>query len=234
MKVSTRQSTLAKACLGIMTLLPASAPALINPSLQAKDLFERFQHVLVTKVSKVDENTGHLELTVISQPKGKLSSETVTMTFPPPEEDADFESEESSFEVPEIGQIVVAFAASKVRRREKDVMIYVGDRQWHEVELDPANPSSWEWTEAGEESLVGTFNGQAERLAEAVTDLADGSYFFPARVWARFQDDLVVAKSEQPFAGVAIHDLDRDGRPDIVATSGTGVRLMRQTGELKF
>ncbi|MDF1712844.1 MAG: VCBS repeat-containing protein, partial [Akkermansiaceae bacterium] len=46
--------------------------------------------------------------------------------------------------------------------------------------------------------------------------------------------DLVVAKSEQPFAGVAIHDLDRDGRPDIVATSGTGVRLMRQTGELKF
>ena len=215
-------------------LFPTATHALINPSLQANDLFERYNHVVVATVSSVDEESGTMELSVTAQEKGELPSDTITLSFPPVEEDADFDEEGKNLEAPEIGQVVVAFAASRIRRREKDVMIYVGDRQWHEVELDPENPVSWKWIEAAEETMVGTFNGQAERFAEIVSDIADGSLFFPARVWARFQEDLVVAETGEPFAGVAIHDLDADGRADLIASGEGGIRIFLQTGGMEF
>jgi hypothetical protein len=221
-------------------LLAPSLYALVNPSLQPINLYERYVYVLSAKVASVDEARGVMQLDVLEVYKGDFPSKQITLEFTPVSEQADDldpmdEGGASGMEPPEVGQVVVAYVGKTLRRRERDVMIYVGNRIWHEIEMhDTAKPAEWKWIATAEETMVGTFNGSAERFADMMRDVQAGTMFFPAKVYARFKPDHVIAELEQPIGGVALYDIDRDGRLDALAAGENGLRVYLQTAALKF
>jgi hypothetical protein len=61
--------------------------------------------------------------------------------------------------------------------------------------------------------MFGTFNGSEDRLAEMMDDKAAGRCFFPAHPFEQFRPDVVIDRFGKPIRGVALYDLDGDGRP---------------------
>jgi len=75
--------------------------------------------------------------------------------------------------------------------------------------------------------MFGTFNGEVESLWEMMKDTAQGVAYFPAVPLTRFSAK-VVAALEEPVRGVAVHDVNADGRCDLFACSAGGNRLFVQ------
>jgi hypothetical protein len=210
----------------------AGAIALVNPSLQPFDLYERYVAVLSLEVVSVDADKRTMVLAVRHVLKGDFAARTITVN-------ATAEAVAGAFQLlPEPGLAIVAFVG-KGKRGATDVLFYAGgEGQWQIATVrasgDAATSAAWDWTEVLKEEMFGTFNGHPAQLGAMLRDHAAGRGFFPAQPFTHFRADLVLGKLAGPIAGVALYDLDSDGRPDALATSPTGCALFLQRAPLTF
>jgi hypothetical protein len=230
--MARRITSVAVAAMALLAVTP-DASGLVNPSLQPLHLFERCDSVLCMKIVSVDAKAHRAVMEVTEVCKGKFAAKKVTLT-------ADDEGVEDAFEVlARKGTTVVAFAGQTHRRRANDVLFYPGgEGRWQRAQMNDSHPSRWQWTEDidpfEDERMLGTFNGASERLADMMVDKKHGRYFFPPVPFMRFGQELVIARFEKRIRGVALYDLNGDGRLDVYACSDGGDRAFLQTADLKF
>lgn len=211
--------------------MAGAACALVNPSLQPPDLCDRYEAVIAARVVSVDTDKHVMALKVEQVIRGEFAPRELTIATKAKAQ------EEAPLEDVSDGQLVVAWAGKPRRGHEGEVLMYVGGADWHYAEItDPARPAVWQWTQKSPEgeTMQGTFCGQAERLHEMLNDLQAGTYFFPAKVCAKFREDMVLAEFGGPIGGVALYDLDGDGRLDAIACAPDGVHVLLQTGAMAF
>jgi hypothetical protein len=209
------------------------ALGLINPSLQPHHLYDRYQAVLCLKITAIDDDKRTVDLDVLQVCKGEFALKKVLLAA------GREEVTDAFFSVVEKGGTIVAFVGSPRRSHQEDVLFYPGGMgRWQVGRMDPNDSSSWEWTQdidpAENEQLFGTFNGSPERLAEMMADKARGRYFFPAEPFVQFKDDRLIGRFDGPVRGVALYDVDRDGRLDVYACSEGGDRAYLQTAPMQF
>jgi len=221
--------------LAVSTLFISAAPAraVINPHLQPSHVFGDYRTVLGATVVKLDSDHWTTDLKVTTVPKGTFAPRQVKLVLA----GKDQSLQEAFLGLGE-GQTIVVFAGTKRKGRENELLFYTGSGYWNVGSLGRDDPSRWEWTETldknGKHGLFGTFNGASGRLLEMVIDMADGKAYFPAAPLVQFQEERVIAKLDKPVRGVAIYDIDGDGRMDLFATSEAGCRLLLQKEPLKF
>ncbi len=210
-------------------LLTNVSLGLVNPSLQPNDLFDRNRIVVTLRVVSVDIEAKLVQLEVEQVCKGKLSAKQVQVSL------SGAAAEEAANQLLVEGGTVVAFVGKSRAGQEDKLIFYPGDGRWQAGRLEKTDdPARWVWDQDLGLDLFGTFNGAADRLAEMMTDVRDGRYFFPATPFAGFKKDLPLGTLAGPARGVALYDLDGDGRPDVVACSEQGNRIWLQTGLLTF
>lgn len=215
-------------------LLPGLAllAGLVDPSLQPIDLWERYGRVVSLRVLGADEAAHTAILEVETVHKGAIGGKRVTV-------ETDAALHEVFSEVLQEGGAIVAFIGQVKRGGEAELIFYPGDGRWQSARLtDPNDPSRWQWVRDLDPhqpgSMYGTWNGPPERLRELADDLAAGRSFFPAVASDVFREERVAASLGAPVRGVAIHDLDGDGRADLVACSPAGTRVLLQAAPLRF
>lgn len=224
-----------RALQAVLLLAGLAALGLINPGLQPNDLFDRHDLVLNLEMVRVDSSAKQVELEVRQVCKGRLSATRILVSAPG-------EQVEAAFQIlARPGTMVVAYVGETARPGSDRVLFYPGGQgRWQIARRDPADPARWAWTKdidpLEDERMLGTFNGDSGRLAEMMADHAAGRYWFPSvpQGLGGFGEDLVVARLGGPLRGVALHDLDGDGRPDLYACSPAGDRAFLQRGPQRF
>ncbi len=215
----------------LVCLLLPQMQNLVDPSLQPADLYERYLCVLCLEVTSVDTASNTVELVVRSVAKGDFAAKTVRLTLAGKGVQGAFQS------LPEPGLAMVAFVGQKGRNREGNILFYLGgEGRWQTGSVksagDAGGLAAWMWDEDLANKMYGTFNGHPARLAELVRDCAAGRAFFPATVFDRFRDDQVIGRLPGPAQGVALYDIDGDGRLDALAVGSAGgaLYLQREAG----
>ena len=219
--------------LAVMLVTSRSALALINPGLQPSDLYDRYDVVLTLKVTAADADKQTAQLKVIQVCKGDFAPRKIEL--------AASEETKEAFELfAQPNAVVVAYVGQKDRKKPDGLLFYpeCGGR-WQMGAKDPKDPALWQWTRDIDpavegEGMAGTFNGASERLAEMMADRALDQYYFPAIPTMQFGDDLVIDRRKEPIRGVALYDIDGDGKLDVYACCDGGNRVYLQTGRLKF
>ncbi|MBC8002039.1 MAG: VCBS repeat-containing protein, partial [Opitutaceae bacterium] len=213
-----------------LILASSSAFAVINPGLQPSDLYLRYGVVLALKVTTADaeKRVAQLELTRVL--KGDFAPKKIELTLSDPEI-------LDAFDLIGSGSEIIAYVGSG--RQADKLCFYTGGGRWQIGTKDPKDPSLWLWTQDLDPKkdgtgMSGTFNGAIERLVEMMDDMAAGRYYFPAVPAFQFGDDLPIGHFEKPIGGVALYDIDGDGKLDIYASSAGGDRVYLQTGGMKF
>ena len=230
--ISSAMAAAADVSLLAMQSMGSGMMGLVSPSLQPFDHYERYSAVLSLEVVSVDADKHTMLLAVRHVIKGEFAARSITMA-------ATAESVAGAFQqLPEPGLTVVAFVG-KGKRGANDVLFYAGgEGQWqigtvHTVG-DATTAATWEWTEVLMKELYGTFNGHPVQLAAMLRDYAENRGFFPALAFTQFRAEHVVGQLAGPIAGVALYDVDGDGRPDALATSPAGCALFLQRTPLTF
>lgn len=219
----------------LINLLVIPGYAVINPSKQPAHLANNFKSVLIATVKKVDSTNLQIDLAIDQVTKGKFPVKNVTMVA------KDKSLLEEMLSVAK-GQKIVAFAGKKrPKSKRNQVLYYVGGGKWFMAEMDKKDKSKWTLlhnADKGVEStskniMFATFNGRVESLAEMMQDAAADKAYFPARPFTKFSVDSIW-KTPAPPRGVALYDVNQDGKLDIFATSANGCRLFVQSEKMKF
>ncbi len=205
--------------------------ALVNPALQPTDLFALYDTVLCLEVTEIDAASRTVVLTVKTIAKGSFAAKTIRLTV------SDKALVGAFQQLPEVGGEVVAFVGQQGHHREGSIRLYFGgEGRWQAGEVttagDAATPSVWAWSKDLGIEMYGTFNGHPAQLAELVRDCATGRDFFPATPFDQFKDDRVLARIAA--TGVALYDIDGDGRLDALAVGPAGSALLLQREPLRF
>lgn len=210
--------------------LAVGSMAVVNPGLQPNDLFDRNRLVVAAVVTAIDAEKGSMTLKVEEVLKGALPPGDIVMTT--------VNGDERMKSRLRPGDMIIAYGQEPKKKgtpAENDLLMYIGYHDWHIASLDPAKPNVWSWKAQGAELLAGTFNGQDRMLLQMMRDYRAGTMFFPAVVFAQFKPDQVLAaRPEKPWGGVAVSDLDGDGRLDVLAAAPEGLCAMLQTKPLEF
>ncbi|MCX6873521.1 MAG: VCBS repeat-containing protein [Verrucomicrobia bacterium] len=233
------------AILAALLIAPA-ARALVNPNLQPIHLYERYKVVLAGKVIAADlthedaaVESGRIKLKVSSVCKGEFVDQEIVIDVPAktgrdkPEHAAS--KDWNIWDVAQKDRTFVAFVGKTRQRGEQEILLYCGDRQWHHGRIaDLTQPAAWTYQAASEDVMVGTFNGDSGRLEDMLNDTRNGTAFFPSDVNVRLNRDVVIGKLPGGVRGVALFDIDGDGKLDIVACSESGIRVYLQGDSLAF
>jgi len=208
--------------------------ALVNPSLQPPDLYDRYEKVVLLKAVAVDSAKSSMTLEVTGLAKGEdFPARQVVLT-------ASGAGATDVFGLlATTGGDVVAFAGGTGRTGADALLLYMGgEGRWQQGTLaspgDATTPAQWTWTTDLAKEMYGTFNGHPGRLAEMMLDRAKDRAFFPSRPFDQFKTDLTIGTFDKPVQGVAMFDFNADGRPDIYAASEAGGRLYLQGENLDF
>jgi len=211
----------------VVTMLVAMG--LVNPALQPSALYERYRLVVSMRVVAVDIDTKLVTFAVVDVCKGTLAATDVRVALSGPV------AVKAANDLLVEGNAVVAFVGNQRPGREGDVLFYLGSGRWMAGRLEKADdPARWIWDQDLGLGMFGTFNGAPDRLAEMMADARDGRYFFPATPYAGFKQVVTIGTVAGPARGVALYDLDGDGRLDVVACSEQGDRVWMQTAPLVF
>ncbi len=214
------------------------ATAAINVQFQPRDVWNRYANVLVGEVAAMDGKTLSIELSVKSVVKGKFEPTKVALKA------IDRGLLEAVLSV-EKGQTVVAFVNQLDRRSPgglgRDVLYYVGGGKWYKAQVSADDAGAWTITadadaqaQAGSlDIMFAVFNGTAPQLARMADDMANNRDYYPARPFTRFSE-VRIDKLPNAVEGVGIHDLNGDGKLDLIATGGVGVRVYLQDAQSKF
>jgi hypothetical protein len=222
--------------IGLVFLLTGLARAVINPSLQPGHLAERYNAVVACRVTGVDSRARTITLAVENVATGEFAPKTVIMK-------AAKEDMLDTVLAVEKGQLIVAYVGKKQpKSRHNDILYYVGGGKWFIAQLASATePERWELladADANEAATSGkimfaTFNGRVESLWEMMVDGAAGRGYFPAVPFTRFRAQEI-ATLDKPIYGVAIFDVNGDGKLDLFACSAAGNRLFIQRADGTF
>jgi len=219
----------------LLIALVAASPlyGVINPKLQPSHLAGRYLNVLSCRVTAVDTSalTAVLEVQGIS--KGKFAAKRITMRA------GDKGLAEAILSLRK-GQTIVAYAGKKRRRREKDILYYIGGGLWYTATMTDV-PGKWTILAnadkgkdpSSSEIMFGTFNGKVESLWEMMQDTARGAAYYPAVPLTRFSVKTI-ASFDKPVRGVGIYDVNADGKCDLFACSAVGNRLFIQDAKGAF
>ncbi|MEX0652954.1 MAG: VCBS repeat-containing protein [Phycisphaeraceae bacterium] len=206
--------------------LAGTSDAVINPSLQPRDLVERYDAVLACRIVKVDVEAQSLQLRVEKVVSGAFEPETITVTATP---------EAGLAPIMQVAeeQLVVAFAGRSSARRNRGSVLYYVTGAWFLAELeDETRPERWrllgdpdrDVTADSNEIMYATFNGRAEELQRMARDLTLDRGYFPAKPFTGF-GMTEIAKLDGRIRAVALHDVDDDGWLDMLACTDTETRL---------
>jgi len=223
-------------------LIPAaSALALINPTLQPGDLLARYNSVVTGRIDAVNVKGRTLTVAITKVYKGKFAPKKVTIVADG--DMKDFFGELADDKTFATGKKIVAFIGKRRRRHETDLLVYWGSFGLGKLAAKD-KPERWLWSEEDAQavgvdneavpSLSGTWNGSTEELIRLLDDTAAGSAFFPRRAYATFKPDILLDKLPKGVGGVAMYDIDRDGRLDVYACSEAGDRAYLQLKPLQF
>jgi len=222
-------------------LTAAPARALINPTLQPGDLFARYTAVVTGRIDAVNAKAGTLTVVITKVYKGTFTPKRVTIAADG--DMKDFFGELVDDKTFAAGKKIVAFVGKARRRHETDLLVYWGSFGLGKMAAKD-KPDRWLWdTEDAEAmgtdndtvpSLSGTWNGSTEELIRLLDDIAAGRAFFPRRAYAAFKPDVLLDKLPKSVGGVAIYDIDGDGRLDVYACSEGGNRAYLQLKALQF
>ncbi len=210
------------------------AIALVNPTLQPVDLFDRHSVVVTLTITAIDINAKTIGLDVNQVTKGQFASKRVVLSVVGDSVNEAFQ------QLPSIGQTMVAYAGGIGRGRQSDLLFYLGgEGRWQAGKLasaaGPDARAQWTWTEdLGPQKMYGTFNGAPQRLAEMMADKAAGRAFFPAVPFDLFKGDKVIAEFSDPIAGVAMYDINADEKADLYACNPSGNRAFLQQSDGSF
>ena len=222
----TRQRSFVRFLVIGMLMACAQVWAVVNPFLQPVNLADLYRNVMILKVTGIDAKSKTVTVAIERVTKGAFAPAKVSIR-------AGDEAEEALFNLG-TNQTVVAFVGK--RKREDELLCYAGGGVWFLGKMpNTAKPSEWEWTALGAANdFYGIFNGGVDRLAEMMKDLADGRAYFPAKPYCRFQPARELGRFDQPVRGVALADLDGDGKLDAVGVSSAGVRVWLQKDNMAF
>jgi len=210
-------------------LVPTAASALVNPSLQPNDFFDRHLVVVTLRVAAVDLEAKKVRFDVVEVHKGAMAAKEVHVALSGPAAEA------AADELLVLDGTLVAYIGKTRNGHEDKLLFYAGSGRWQAGRLEKADdPSRWIWDQDLGLELFGTFNGMSERLAEMMADVREGRYFFPATPFASFLKVVEPGGLPGPVLGVALHDIDGDGLLDVVACCAKGDRIWMQSGPLIF
>lgn len=223
-------------------LIPsASALALINPTLQPVDLFARYNAVVTGRIDAVNVKDDTLTVAITKVYKGKFAPKKVTIAADG--DMKDFFGELVDDKTFATGKKIVAFIGKRRRRHETDLLVYWGSFGLGKLAAKD-KPQRWFWSEEDAQavgvdneavpSLSGTWNGSTDELIRLLDDTVAGGAFFPRRAYATFKPDILLDKLAKGVNGVAMYDIDRDGRLDVYACSEAGDRAYLQLKPLQF
>ncbi len=235
------------AALFVLSTAP-TAWALVNPSLQPIHLYERYNVVLAATVVSAeltdedcDVESGRITLKVTAVCRGEFKGKEITINVPAwddrGESAYDSNEEWNIWDAAIESRTFVAFVGKQGRRGrgEDAILLYCGQRQWHHARIaDMETPSQWTYQSASEQVMVGTFNGDASRLADMMIDTKNGTAFFPAIPTVRLRRHITVGTLPAAARGVAMFDLDGDGDLDVLACSESGIRAYLQSDSMQF
>jgi hypothetical protein len=232
-------------------IFASTAMALVNPSLQPSHIVNLYQRVIVGQIAKVDEKARTITIKVTQNVIGKFEAAEVTIAVPPKDElaksagadaadeptaEAAVPGEEESDILDDAveGNTVVAYVGKKRKGHEGDILIYVGTI-WHGCQIpDLTKPGQWKYVASHHQEMHGTFNGASEQLRNMMQDTASGTVYFPALPMTQFKEDTLVGKLDGPGKGLAMRDLNGDGKLDIYACSEAGNKAFVQGEGGKF
>lgn len=218
----------------ILSALGSLLPALVKPSYQPSHVARAYAVIVHGTVSKIDEVARTVTITIDQRIAGAFTGPQLVVAIPAAavastEVDPQATEAKDPFTSIEDHQEMVAFLGSRQPGHEGEGLIYFGDH-WHTVTAaDPAGaPAAWTWVRNLGDEMWGTFNGDAGQLARMMQDqVAEGAYF-PALPFTKFKPEQVLLSGPEPLRGVALADLDGDGRLDAVAASEAGCRVAMQ------
>lgn len=223
------------AALCLAASVSAVAVALVNPAVQPRHLYELYDRVMACTVTQVDSKTLTVRLRV---------DEVIGRDFKPAVVVMRAEAKEllEAVLAMEKGQSIVAFAGRQSPAgKRNEVLYYVGGGKWYRAAMSADAPDQWELqadadegkAATSEEIMFGVFNGQVESLWKIARDLKGGRQYFPAKPFSSFAARKIDTLPAPP-GGVALFDIDGDGRLDAVVTSPGGDRLYIQNSRGEF
>ena len=241
MTYKTRFFRLVLPALGCGLALLQSVEAVINPTLQPADLYRRHVRVVAGRMGAVDATAGAIELRIGETLKGeRRSAEEIVVLQAGEEMRAEFQARMEKGGIAE-GLPFAAFVGGASRRTARNFMLYADGFFLGQME----DAARWNWTAADQRmeaddgravtTLAGTWNGATERLVELLRDIARERAYLPRRGYVKFQPDrLLDALDTQIPRGIALYDLDGDGRLDIYVAAERGSRIYLQTEPMAF
>lgn len=218
--------------LAVWAAFVAPVSALINPKVQPKLLYDLYKNVMVCRVTAVDTKSLKVEFDVIQVTKGDFAPKKVVLT-------ADAQILLPEILALEAGQQVVVFAGGR-RASARDVLYYVGAGKWYKAQMESLEMSAaWRLTgdadadKSSNEIMFGVYNGSVQMLWQMMEDVTARRQYYPARPFTRFAARKLDVLNK-PAEGVAIFDVNGDGRLDIVLASPGGVRVYLQNDKGDF
>ena len=223
--------------LALVFAAAGAAWALVNPTFQPSHVVRMYRNVLGGEIAKVDWDGGRVTWRVTRVFQGDFAPKEITIEVPAPDP-AEAADTAPFLEEAREGAAILAYVGKPRAGHEGDALVYTG-HSWHACQMsDTAKPAEWKWTEDmskdGEGEMWGTFNGSADQLVALMDDMVAGRDWFPPYPLVKFKDDLNVATFEGAVRGVALYDLNGDGRLDLYACNEKGNRAFLQGDGLSF